>query len=105
MSDVVFILTTVADDEHAEDLARRLVEERLAACVNLLPPMISIYRWKGQLERDTERQLIVKTTSDRLTALEARLKQLHSYELPEFVVLAVSDGSREYLGWVQEQVT
>jgi len=100
MTDIVLVLTTVADDERAESIARALVDERLAACVNLHGPMTSFYRWKGASARDAERQLVIKTTRERLPALEARLKALHSYELPEFIVLSVEHGSAEYLGWV-----
>ena len=102
MTDVVIVLSTVPDDERAETLARTLVDEKLAACVNLHAPMVSIYRWKGQVERAAERQLVIKTTRDRVPALEARLKQLHAYELPEFLVLPVEGGSDEYLSWVRE---
>jgi periplasmic divalent cation tolerance protein len=104
MTDVVLVLTTVADDGSAEPLARTLVEERLAACVNILPPMTSIYRWKDVFERETERQIVVKTTRTRLTALERRLKELHTYELPEFVVIDVVAGSGAYLAWVATDV-
>jgi periplasmic divalent cation tolerance protein len=104
MSEVVLVLSTVADDERAEVLARTLVDERLAACVNLHAPMVSFYRWKGQVERDTERQVVIKTTRGRLTALEARLRELHSYELPELIVISVDEGSAAYLGWVVDQV-
>ena len=100
MVQVVLVLTTVPDDESAETIARTLVEERLAACVNLLPPMTSIYRWKGAVERDTERQMVMKTTGALVPALERRLKELHSYELPEFIVLDVAGGSDAYLAWV-----
>jgi periplasmic divalent cation tolerance protein len=102
MPETVLVLTTVSDDERADALARALVDERLAACVNLHGPMTSFYRWKGAVERDVERQLVIKTTRERLPALEARLKALHSYELPEFLVLAVEGGSAEYLSWVRE---
>ena len=104
MSEVVLVLSTVVDDERAEVLARTLVDERLAACVNLHAPMVSIYRWKGQVERDTERQLVIKTTRGRLPALEARLRELHSYEVPELIVISVDEGSAAYLGWVVDQV-
>ena len=80
-----------------------LVDERLAACVNVHGPMVSFYRWKGMVERETERQIVIKTTRERVTALRVRLEELHSYELPEFVVLNVEDGSDEYLEWVPEQ--
>jgi len=103
MTGIVIVLTTVADDGRAEPLARQLVEERLAACVNLYPPMTSLYRWKGQIERDAERQVVIKTTRDRVAALEARIRELHPYELPEFVVVPVEAGSEGYLAWVSEQ--
>src|SRR5438876_358939 len=100
---LVIVLTTAPDDERAEAWGRALVEERLAACVNVHAPMISLYRWKGVVERDAERQVVIKTTRERVPAVRARLCELHSYELPEFVVLAVEDGSDEYIKWVVEQ--
>jgi periplasmic divalent cation tolerance protein len=103
MTDIVVVLTTVADNDQAESLARRMVEERLAACVNLHPAMLSFYRWKGLVERDAERQLVIKTTRDRVPALEARLRELHAYELPEFLVLPVDQGSQAYLTWIVDQ--
>ena len=100
MSPIVLVLTTVPSDAVGEELATALVTERLAACVNVGAPMTSIYRWKGSVERETERQLVIKTTADRVTAVQQRIKELHSYELPEFVVIEVSDGSDEYLKWI-----
>ena len=79
------------------------VNERLAACVNLHSPMISFYRWHGAVERDVERQVVIKTTSERVPAVRARLAELHSYELPEFVVLQLDGGSEAYLNWVEEE--
>ena len=105
LSDVVMVLTTVADDERAEALARRLVDERLAACVNLCPSMLSVYRWKGQVERDTERQMVIKTTRLRLPALQKRLNELHPYELPEFVVVSPAVISDAYANWVRQSVS
>jgi periplasmic divalent cation tolerance protein len=104
-TDLVIVLTTVSaqpDDEAGERIARVLVDEQLAACVNVLAPMTSIYRWKRTVERDLERQLVIKTTRERLPAVSARLAALHSYELPELIVLTVSDGSLAYLEWVRE---
>jgi periplasmic divalent cation tolerance protein len=98
----IIVLTTLAADADASALARTLVEERLAACVNVLPPMVSTYRWKGNVEQDREQQLIIKTAADRIDALEQRLRQLHPYELPEFLVLPASGGSEAYLRWVGE---
>jgi periplasmic divalent cation tolerance protein len=105
MTDITIVLTTVGADERAEQLARQLVDERLAACVNVHPPMVSLYRWKGAVERDTECQIVIKTTRDRLGALEARLREIHPYELPELVVVQVDSGSTGYLNWVREQVS
>ena len=102
-STLAIVLTTVGADAPAASLARTLVEERLAACVNVLPPMISFYRWKGVVEEDREQQLVIKTTSDRTAALEARLRELHPYELPEFVVLDAR-ASDTYGAWVGESV-
>ena len=103
MTGVVLVLTTVPSDNRGEELARTLVDERLAACVNIYPAMVSFYRWHGKIERDEERQLVIKTTRDRVQALEARIKELHSYELPEFIVLGVTEGSEPYLGWVTDE--
>ena len=103
MPDLVIVLTTMPDDARADELARTLVEERLAACVNVHGPMMSTYRWKGSVERDAERQLVIKTTRDRVAALEARLRQLHPYDLPEFVVVGVEGGSDAYLRWVSDE--
>jgi periplasmic divalent cation tolerance protein len=100
----VLVLTTIAADADGAALARTLVEEQLAACVNLLPAMTSVYRWKGQVEQDREQQVIIKTTTDRLAALETRLRELHAYELPEFLVVAAAGGSEAYLAWVRESV-
>jgi periplasmic divalent cation tolerance protein len=94
------VLTTAANPEEAARLARALVEERLAACATMLPAVQSIYRWEGKVEPSTETLLLIKTGSDRLAALEARLRELHSYQTPEFLVLAVASGSRPYLQWL-----
>jgi periplasmic divalent cation tolerance protein len=98
----VIVLTTLGADADAAALGRILVEERLAACVNVLPVMTSIYRWKGRVETDREQQLVIKTTRTQAAALEQRLRELHPYELPEFLVLPASGGSEAYLRWVGE---
>ena len=100
--DVVLVLTTLGADADALTFARTLGEEHLAACVNVLPPMTSVYRWRGRIEEDQERQIVVKTTRQQVAALEQRLRALHPYELPEFLVLATSGGSDAYLGWILE---
>ena len=93
-------MTTVASAEEAARLGRALVEERLAACATLLPAVHSIYHWKDQIESSSECLLLLKTARDRLPALEARLHELHSYQTPEFLVLAVDAGSQPYLAWL-----
>ena len=98
----VIVLTTLPADAQSGALGRTLVEERLAACVNLLPAMESFYRWEGQVEHDTERQVIIKTARERVAALWDRLRELHPYETPEFVVLSIQDGSEAYLRWIGE---
>jgi periplasmic divalent cation tolerance protein len=102
---VAIVLTTLGAGADAAALARTLVDERLAACVNVIGPVTSIYRWNEQVEQDAEQQLVIKTTTAALPALEARLKQLHPYELPEFLVLQPSGGSDAYLAWVRDSVT
>jgi periplasmic divalent cation tolerance protein len=101
--DVRVCLLTAPDAEAARRLARALVEERLAACVNLVPGVTSIYRWEGALHEDAEWLLVAKTTQDRLAALAERLAVLHPYALPELVALAPSGGSERYLSWVRAE--
>jgi len=95
------VLTTVADRDEASRLGRTLVEERLAACATLIPAVESIYHWQGEIESATETLLLLKTGPDQLAALEARLHELHSYEVPEFMVLPVEAVSQPYLDWLQ----
>ena len=94
---------TVGTEADGLAIARTLVDERLAACVTVLPPMTSVYRWKGQVEQEREHQLVMKTTRDRVPALEARLRAIHPYELPECLVLDAS-GAAAYLAWIEENV-
>jgi periplasmic divalent cation tolerance protein len=101
----VIVLTTLGADADAAALAQTLVGERLAACVNVLPAVTSVYRWQGRVEQDREQQLIIKTVRTQVPALEQRLRQLHPYEVPEFLVLPVSGGSEAYLRWVGESTT
>ena len=100
----MIVLTTLGAPAEAAAFARVLVDERLAACVNVLPAMTSVYRWKGAIEEDREQQLVIKTTSDRVEALEARFHELHPYEVPEFLVVEVTGGSPAYLAWLGESV-
>lgn len=98
------VMTTVASPEEAARLGRTLVEEHLAACATLVPAAQSIYRWQGQIESSAETLLLLKTEADRLSALESRLLELHSYQTPEFVVLPVDSGSRAYLAWLHDSL-
>jgi periplasmic divalent cation tolerance protein len=99
-AEYVVVLTTFPADADGESFGRALVDERLAACVNLLAPMESVYRWEGKVETETERQVIVKTSRDRLSALWDRVRELHPYEVPEFIVLQIADGNEAYLRWI-----
>jgi periplasmic divalent cation tolerance protein len=104
VSERLLVLTTVARAEDAERIAEELVGRRLAACVNVLPGVRSIYRWKGALERDEERLLVVKTRADRFEALRETLLTLHPYEVPEVVAVPIEAGSPAYLRWLDESV-
>lgn len=102
--DVRTVLTTVPDAETGERIGRMLVEERLAACANVVPGVVSLYRWQGALERSTEALVVLKTTSNRLEALRARAVELHPYDVPEVIALAVEGGHSPYLAWVRAEV-
>jgi periplasmic divalent cation tolerance protein len=98
-------MSTLPADADAAALARALVEDRLAACVNLLPPMESVFRWQGKVDRETERQLLIKTSRDRVVSLWERLRALHPYDVPEFIVLPIVDGNPAYLKWIGESTS
>ena len=100
---LVLVLTTLGADADAPAFARTLIEERLAACVNVLPAMTSIYRWKGRIDQEREQQLLIKTAVDRLEALAARFRELHPYELPEFIVLD-AEASTAYAEWIDDSI-
>jgi uncharacterized protein involved in tolerance to divalent cations len=101
-NDCVVVWTTIGHTADGRDMASILVNERLAACVNVMAEMESIYRWKGQVESDHERQLVIKTTVARVAALRARLHELHDYDVPEFIVMPIAGGSEAYLNWIRE---
>ena len=96
------VLTTCPDEACAERIARTLVEEGLAACVNILPPMQSIYRWKGKIEDTAEQLLVIKSAVARFPAIRDRLRALHPYELPEIISVPIVDGLPEYLAWLNK---
>jgi periplasmic divalent cation tolerance protein len=93
---------TCPDRDHADTLARALVDRRLAACVSLLPGVHSVYRWQGGLEHAEEVQLLIKTSADRFAALQAAVLELHPYELPELIAVEVAAGLAPYLAWIGE---
>ena len=99
----LIVFTTLPDQEAAENLGRQLVEARLAACVNVLPPCRSIYRWQGALQVDGEVPLIIKTTAAAYPALETWMRQHHPYELPELVAVNINTGLPAYLGWIGQE--
>lgn len=101
MTPVVIVLTTVPADFAVADLASTLVSAGHAACVSALPPMESTYRWNGAIEVASERQVIIKTTEDRVAGLTAALTTLHPYDVPELLVLPVAGGGEAYLDWVK----
>jgi len=103
-SSVRIVVTTVVSPEEGARMGRALVEERLAACATILCGAHSIYRWQGQVESSAETVLLLKTESERLPALDNRLHELHSYQVPEFLVLPVDSGSHPYLEWLHSCV-
>lgn len=104
MADCFQVTTTLPDQAVANQLAARLVEERLAACAQVLGPVSSTYRWKGVIEQATEWYCNLKTTKARLPPLKQRIRELHPYEVPEIVAIRIEDGDADYLRWIEEEV-
>jgi periplasmic divalent cation tolerance protein len=104
MAEARIVLTSVGSTKDAEQIAEALVQRRLAACVNILGPVRSVYRWQGNIEREQEYLLLIKTTAKRASELSAALAELHPYELPERVELSVDGGSAAYLEWLAAQL-
>ena len=100
---VLLVLTNLPDRGAAEALARTLVERRVAACVNVLSPCRSTYRWEGKLQVDEEHPVLIKTTRERYPALEAAVREVHPYDLPELIALPVESGLPAYLDWVRAE--
>jgi periplasmic divalent cation tolerance protein len=98
------VLTTAKDGAEAEHISERLIDERLAACVNVLPAVSSTYRWKGRVEHAGEVLLLIKTSNEKLDRLMVRVKELHSYEIPEILALPIERGSPEYLKWLEDSL-
>ncbi len=104
MTDKRLVLTTCGSLEEARSIAQTLVERQLAACVNIAPQVESVFRWHGEVETATEWLLVIKTTADAFDRLRDALAELHSYELPECIAIAIEDGSAAYLDWIGESV-
>jgi periplasmic divalent cation tolerance protein len=105
MKDHLLALTTLGKEEDARRLAKALVERRLTACVNVIGPVRSVYRWKGTIEEDRELLLLIKTRKDRFEELERALAELHPYEVPELIALPIEHGATAYLRWLDESLT
>lgn len=101
MNTARIVLTTAGSQEEARKIAHTLVERKLAACVNIVPQIESVYRWQGKVENATEWLLIIKTQAAIFARVCDAVKELHSYELPECVMIEISGGSQEYLGWIE----
>jgi|SRR5437764_9592219 len=104
MSDKKVVLSTAGSREEAEKIAHALVERRLAACVNIVSPIHSVYRWQGKVETAAEHLLLVKTTAEQFGSVAKAIRELHSYDLPECIQLPIDNGSKEYLEWIEESV-
>jgi len=104
-SEPIVVLMTAANREEASRIAEMLVAARLAACVQILPEMLSVYRWQGEVARESEVMLLAKTTLDRFDELDTAVRENHSYETPEIIALPVTAISEPYLAWLQEEVT
>jgi periplasmic divalent cation tolerance protein len=104
MTDKVVVLVTVGSLREARRIAKTLVEARLAACVNLSPPVQSVYRWQGEIESAREILLVIKTSREIFPELQAEIRKLHSYATPEIICLPIIDGSRDYLDWLAQSV-
>jgi periplasmic divalent cation tolerance protein len=105
VTDKIIVLTTCDTAKQAAKLARHLVEQRIAACVNILPKGRSIYRWNGKLEQAAEQLLMIKTRRDLFSSLRAEIEKVHTYEVPEIIAIPVVEGSGAYLGWIDQELT
>jgi periplasmic divalent cation tolerance protein len=104
MTDKRVVLTTCGSQEEGRQIARALVERRLAACVNIVPHVEAVYQWEGKIETANEWLLVIKTTAGMVGSLRDAVRELHTYKVPEFLVIAIEDGSAAYLDWIGESV-
>jgi periplasmic divalent cation tolerance protein len=104
MTDKILVLTTAGSEEEARKIARGLVESRLAACVNIIPRVKSVYRWQGEVEEAEEYLLVTKTSAGNFEAVRKAIAKLHSYEVRECIAVSIADGSQAYLDWITESI-
>jgi periplasmic divalent cation tolerance protein len=104
MTDKKLVFTTAGSNEEARKIGRALVERRMAACVNIVPRVESVYRWEGKVEEAQEWLLVIKTTAAAFERVREAIRELHSYNLPECICVSIEDGSPEYLQWIGESV-
>lgn len=104
MTDKIVVFSTAGSAEEAEKIARRLVEDRLAACVNVIKEIRSFYRWQGKIEDAAEWLLVIKSSRERFEALRSAVEKLHSYDVPEVIALPVVEGARNYLNWMDSEL-
>ena len=104
MTDKIVVLTTCDSAEQARRIARRLVEQRVAACVSVVPGLRSLYRWQGEITEEREQLLLIKSRRELFEALRAELEKIHPYEVPEVLALPVVEGAEAYLNWMEEQL-
>jgi len=104
MTDKIVVFSTASSSEEAEKIARALVNDRLAACVNVIPSVRSFYRWQGKIEDSPEFLLLIKSSRERFDVLRVAIEKLHSYEVPEVIAMPVVDGARNYLNWMDGEL-
>ena len=104
MTDKRIVLSTAGSEDEARKIARHLVERRLAACVNIVPQIESVYRWEGKIESSQEWLLLIKTSADRFAEVRDAIRELHSYDVPECIAVNIEEGSPEYLQWLADSL-
>jgi periplasmic divalent cation tolerance protein len=105
MTDKLLVLSTAGSESEAQNIAQTLVERKLAACVNIVPRIQSVYRWQGKVEKAEEYLLLIKTVTARKEQVLSSIRELHSYELPECIALEVESGDEKYLAWIADSVS